>query len=152
LEVVLKDSSIHKLTKELGKEVDAKIRSFNETAKPFTKSDRKLYDMFQLFKEIEADVRAGCQENYGDFMRDKQNRTLLENLRMEVKVMDEENTKKQNLKKNVKKELQFTSQNPSENPSQPEACQNCKSKKKNRKRHAPDQCNYKTLLGKKETQ
>jgi hypothetical protein len=60
LEVVLRDSSIQKLTKELGKEVDAKIRSYKETAKPFSKSDRKLYDMFKLFKEIEADVRAGC--------------------------------------------------------------------------------------------
>jgi hypothetical protein len=105
LEVVLKDSSIHKLTKELGKEVEAKIRSYQEIAKPFSKSDRKLYDMFKLFRKIEADVRADCQENYGDFMRDKKNRTLLENLRMEVKAIDEENAKKQSLKRHVKKEL-----------------------------------------------
>lgn len=38
-------------------------------------------------------------------MRDKHNRILLENLRIKVKAMDEENAKKQNLKKNVRKEL-----------------------------------------------
>ena len=85
LEVVLRDSSVHKLTKELAKEVDAKLRNYNQTAKPFTQSDKNLYDMFKLFKEVEADVRAGCSENYGDFMRDKQNRVLLENLRVRVK-------------------------------------------------------------------
>ena len=94
LEVVLRDSSIHKLTKELGKEVEAKFRNYKETAKPFTQSDKNLYDMFKLFKEVEADVKSRCDENYGDFMRDKQNRVLLENLRVKVKAMDEENAKK----------------------------------------------------------
>jgi hypothetical protein len=38
-------------------------------------------------------------------MRDKQNITLLENLRLEVKAMDDENFKKQNMKRNMRKEL-----------------------------------------------
>lgn len=110
LELVLKDASIHKLTKELGREVEAKIRSYRDTAKPSTQADKKLYDMFKLFREVEADVRAPCTDNYGDFMRDKHQRILLENLRLKVKVMDEENAKKQQSQRRaLRKELQFTS-------------------------------------------